>query len=85
MNLFSQINLLQQIHFHIEHKSTGTPKVFAGRLQLSERSLYRILEELKDSGVHIVYNRIRCSYEYQSEYRIPEFLLIKDRRKDGMF
>jgi predicted DNA-binding transcriptional regulator YafY len=84
MNLFSQINLLEQIHFHIEHKSTGTPEVFAGKLQLSERSLYRILEELKDRGVHIVYNRRRCSYEYRGEYRIPKLLPFGNERKDGI-
>lgn len=84
MRLFSQINLLMQIHFHIEHKRTGTPKAFACRLHLSERSLYRILEELKDMDVNIIYNSIRCSYEYQGAFRIPDLMLLKDTRKDGM-
>lgn len=84
MNLFPQINQLQQIHFHIEHKSTGTPKAFAGKLQVSVRTLHRIIEELTDRGVCIVYNRSRCCYEYQGEYRIPDLLLFKDKGKDGM-
>lgn len=84
MNLIPQMNQLQQIHFHIEHKSTGTPKAFADRLQVSVRSLHRILEDLKDRGVCIVYNRSRGSYEYQGAFRIPDLMLFKDTRKDGV-
>ncbi len=83
MNLFSQMNQLQQIHFHIEHRSTGTPEAFAGRMQISVRTLHRILEELNDRGVCIVYNRSRCCYEYQGVYRIPDLLLFKDKGKEG--
>lgn len=77
MTLLSQMNLLEQMHFHLEHKSTGTPKAFAGRLHLSERSLYRLLAELNDRGVCIVYNRSRGYYEYQGEYRIPDLLRVR--------
>jgi hypothetical protein len=78
MTLLYQINQLEQIHFHIEHKSTGSPRYFANRLKLSVRSLYRILEELKDLDVHIHYNKTRGSYEYMGEHNIPWLLKIKE-------
>ena len=66
--------LLKQIHFHIEHKSTGSPKDFAGRLGLSERTMYRILAELKDQEVSIVYNNSRGAYMYENENTILKLL-----------
>jgi len=74
MSLFSQINQLDQIHLHIEHKSTGCPRQFARRLNVSIRSLNRIIEELKDQEVHIVYSRKRNAYVYTSDYKIPVLL-----------
>ncbi len=74
MTLLYQINQLEQIHFHIEHKSTGSPRYFANRLKLSVRSLYRILEELRDLDVHIQYNKTRGSYEYTGEHNITWLL-----------
>ncbi len=76
MTLLYQINQLEQIHFHIEHKSTGSPKHFARRLKLSVRSLYRILEELKDLDVHIHYNKTRGAYEYTDEHTITWLLRL---------
>ncbi len=38
MDLYSQINQLDLINLHIEHKSTGNPKQFARRLKLCVRS-----------------------------------------------
>lgn len=74
MDLFDQIDLLKQIDFHIEHKSTGNPQDFAGRLHVSERSFYRLMEGLKDRNVHIEYVRIRRSYVYLDGYTIPRLL-----------
>ena len=78
MTLLYQINQLEQIHFHIEHKSTGSPRYFANRLKLSVRSLYRILEELRDLDVHFHYNKTRRSYEYSGEHTITWLLRIME-------
>jgi transcriptional antiterminator len=74
MKLYSQLALLKQIHFLIEHKSTGNPKDFANRLRISERTLYRILAELKDQEVSIVYNASRGAYVYKKENTILKLL-----------
>ena len=76
INIFPKMNLLMLIHFHIEHKSTGTPREFAHRLKLSERSMYRVLEELRDIGINIQYSRVRCSYIYTDENKINNLFKI---------
>ncbi len=67
MGIFEHIRLLESVHHHIAHKSTGTPMAFASRLNISERTLFRVLEELKDLGAEIVFHKERNSYIYQNE------------------
>lgn len=76
MDLFYKIDQLKQIHFHIHHKSTGHPEEFAGRLGMSGRTLYRLLEELKDHDVHIAFSRSRGSYVYIDENTIEKLLKL---------
>jgi DNA-binding Lrp family transcriptional regulator len=89
MSIIDHIYLLERVHHHIEHKSTGTPREFAERLQISERKLYRILDELRDLGAIIAYNTDRSSYIYGNEvsininFRIDQF--DKVRTKGGNF
>lgn len=43
-------------------ESTGTPKELAQRLNISERSLYRIITDLRNMGHPITYCRYKKSY-----------------------
>jgi transcriptional antiterminator len=87
MKIFEHIYLLERVHFHIEHKSTGTPKEFATRLNISERTLYRTIEVLKDLGADIVYSAERSSYVYKNDVKINIHLQIgqidKSQSKGG--
>ncbi|WP_101261468.1 HTH domain-containing protein [Labilibaculum filiforme] len=47
--------------------STGTPAELAQRLNISERSLYRIISSLKNMGHPITYSRCKQSYCYVTE------------------
>lgn len=49
MQLFETIDRAQRIHRMIQKSATGTPSEFAERLHISRRSLYYLLDELKDS------------------------------------
>ncbi len=52
----------------IRMKATGTPKEFAIKLGISERSLYDFLEELRnDSACPIAYCPLHRSYYYTRE------------------
>lgn len=82
MSLIDHLYLLQRVHDRIEHKSTGTPKEFADRLHISERTLYRIMEELKDLGADIAYSTERSSYVYNNEVKINIHLKIGQMDKN---
>jgi predicted DNA-binding transcriptional regulator YafY len=64
MFLFKQIDRLEYMHHLIQTEATGNPETFAGKLHLSRRQLYNILDELSDLGAEIRYSRIRQSFYY---------------------
>ena len=70
MGLINQIQLLDSIHYRIEHKCTGNPESFASRLGISQSKLYRILAELRDSGIEIKYDIAKSSYIYTGGVKI---------------
>jgi ribosomal protein S25 len=74
MGLIDHINLLDRIHHHIEHKSTGAPGDFASRLGISQSKLYRILAELRYSGIEIIYDSNRESYVYTGSAKIDSLM-----------
>lgn len=53
----------------IRRKSTGTPKEIAAKLNLSERSLFELINQMKELGAPIVYCKSRQSYIYKEEVR----------------
>ncbi|PWG78044.1 HTH domain-containing protein [Pararcticibacter amylolyticus] len=69
---------LEVIDYLIKSKSTGTPKRFAERLDISERRLYELLNEMRELGAPISYNRYRSTYYYKEKggFRLG---FIKDR------
>lgn len=54
----------------IRRKSTGSPSQLAQRLGVSEATIYRYIQELKDMGAPIKYCRERQSYRYESEFQL---------------
>ena len=46
----------------IEKENTGTPKELALRLNISERSLSRLIKTLKEANHPIIYSRTKQSY-----------------------
>lgn len=76
MGIIDHIMLLESIHTQILHSRTGPPKEFAQRLDISERTLYRILDELRDRGAEIIYNHKRLSYCYQNHVEMSMSLRI---------
>lgn len=50
-------------------KSTGAPVDLAEKLGISERSVKRIVKELRDGGIGIRYSQTRMSYVTEEEYQ----------------
>jgi predicted DNA-binding transcriptional regulator YafY len=70
MEINKYINRLQQLDQLIRQKCTGTPKQLAGKLNLSERQTYICIEEMKDLGLPISYNRNRQTYYYTEPMKL---------------
>lgn len=57
----------RRIDSFIRRKSTGTPKQFARKLGVSERTLFNYLRIMKLEGAKIEYSEFRRSYYYSIE------------------
>lgn len=58
---------LEYVDFLIRSKSTGKPKEFAGKLNVSERSLYDVIQLMKGLGAPIAYCKQKKTYYYTEE------------------
>lgn len=62
------IRLLIKIHEKIELATTGSPKQFSSKLNISERTLYNYLAFMKnDLKAPIVYDESKQSYLYNEK------------------
>lgn len=67
MTLFQQIDRMKYIHRLISKERTGDPEHFAGKLTLSKRQLFNILEEMRILGLDIRYSKTRETYYYNGD------------------
>jgi len=70
MQAIKQLNRLKKLDALIQQVKTGAPDEFASRMGLSRSQLYNILEELKDLGAPIEYNRRLRSFYYRESFQI---------------
>jgi len=54
----------------IRMEATGAPRMFAQKLGISESYLYGVLEEMKDMGLPLMYNKSRLTYFYTRPVRL---------------
>lgn len=55
----------------INRKATGGPKKLAKKLEVSERTVKRFIEQLRDRNFPVIYSRIRESYVCESDIPFP--------------
>ena len=65
MNLLDEIRRLDRLHQLIRLQITGNPDELAGRMQVSRRTVFRLMEVLKEIGCPIYFNRFKNSYCYE--------------------
>jgi hypothetical protein len=58
---------LEYVDFLIHSKTTGDPKKFSEKLNISERALYDVIRLMKDLGAPIVYSKQRKTYYYAED------------------
>lgn len=63
------IERFEKIDYLIAKKGTGNPLTFAKRVGISESTLYEYLNELKEMGAPILYNKYKETYFYYENGR----------------
>ncbi|MCX6254361.1 MAG: hypothetical protein NTV31_07780 [Bacteroidia bacterium] len=69
MNKFQRRNLKFRILKLAALKSTGAPADLALTLEISERSVKRIVKEIREEGTEIRYSQFRRSYVTGEDYQ----------------
>lgn len=63
MKFIEYAEKLETIKYMIEHKRAGTPFALAKKLNLSERTIQRMIMHLRENGYPVKFNRVRGCYE----------------------
>jgi predicted DNA-binding transcriptional regulator YafY len=63
MNFFQYAEKLQTLKSLAQYKHAGTAKQLAQKLNVSKRTVERMIQKLRDHGYSIRYNRFRDTYE----------------------
>jgi transposase len=69
MNKFQKETLKKRILKLAMLKSTGAPADLAERFEISERSVKRIVREIKEGGTELRYSKTRRSYVTDKDYQ----------------
>lgn len=70
MKTLKNLERLQQIHELIEAENTGTPGEIANKMEISERLVYNLIEQLKDFEAEICYSRKSKTYYYCEDFQL---------------
>jgi len=68
---------LQQLHQRVKNENTGTPIAIAKYMNISERSVYTLIDELKILGAEVCYSRTRKTYYYCNDFNIELKISLK--------
>ncbi|MEM7487327.1 MAG: HTH domain-containing protein [Bacteroidota bacterium] len=75
--LAKQIALLERVDQLIRLKATGRPKKLAEKLEVSEATVFRIIETMKELNAPVHYDLARQSYTYSepTEFKCGFFIM----------
>ena len=69
MNRFQKETLKMRLLKLAVLKSTGAPSELALRFEISERSVKRIVKEIREEGTDLRYSQLRRSYVTEEDYQ----------------
>lgn len=85
MKLLESLERIERIDQLVRLKATGTPKCLARRLEISERSIHRLIEMMKSMGAPIYYSISRQSYCYEKEVEFRFGFYLNDGHSEELF
>lgn len=66
----------------INRKATGTPKEFAGKLNITEKTLFRSMDYIQRKGISISYDEFNQTYYYTNSNKV-EYRCIFSEMKNN--
>ena len=70
MNSIKNLDRLKRLHTFIEQEATGTPKELSRKMNISQRLLFHLIDQLKDCDADIRYDRSRKTYHYLTDFKL---------------
>lgn len=67
MTYFAYAEKLNTLKYLAERRQTGLPNHLAQKLNVSERTVQRMVQQLREHGYPITFNRIRGTYEINND------------------
>lgn len=69
MNFLQYLEKLETLKYLARHKKAGTPQQLAQKFDVSERTIQRMVQQLRDTGCPIIFNRYRSTYELEESQK----------------
>ncbi|MGS2740274.1 DNA-binding protein [Sinomicrobium pectinilyticum] len=88
MNNLKNLERLQQLHQLIVKEATGSPPQLARLMQISERKVYQLIEQLKDIEAPVSYSRVHKTYFYEDDFDLQvtvSVTVLKDNELTEIF
>ncbi|WP_282017248.1 DNA-binding protein [Salegentibacter mishustinae] len=70
MKTIKNLERLQQLHELIDAENTGTPGELASKMDISERLVFNLIDQLKDFEASICYSRKSKTYYYCDDFEL---------------
>jgi len=70
MKTIKNLERLQQLHELIETENTGSPGDLAKKMNVSERLVYNLIDQLKDFEASVCYSRRNRTYYYCEDFEL---------------
>lgn len=77
MAIIKHFKRVQYIDYVIRHKATGDLEAFAQRNNISKTTLSEILNEMKEMGFPIKYDRTKRTYFYEEDGQMINCLFVR--------
>ena len=63
MKFIEYAEKLETIKYLVEHKRCGTPLQLSKKINVSKRTVERMMQQLREQGFPVTYNRLLNTYE----------------------
>jgi hypothetical protein len=70
MNIFKDIFLLERLDYLIRNRATGNPVQLAERLDVCDRTVYRLIAHMREVGLPIAYDKENETYYYEKPVQL---------------